>query len=158
MSQILKSNGSAVIGESMIASSRNIESDLIQNCQEYIEGEYQRSEQGELMGTFVDAYDIFAAGVVIICLTRKTSLSLSVSDVVHKCTVTLAILSERFPALRVFRRVLWALSSVVSENTARDRILNEMPEVIPEGIQNLIKDFLSSGNWTHYSSQNITDH
>ena len=143
MSQILKSKGSTLIGQSMIVSPRTIESDFIRNCQEYIEDEYQRSEHGELMGTFVDAYDIFAVGVVAICLTRTTSCSISVPDLVHKCTITLSILVERFPALRVFRRVLWALSSAALQNGAHDQILYEMPEVIPEGIQKLIKDFLS---------------
>lgn len=143
MSEILKSKGSAVIEDCMISSSHSIEVDFIQNFLAYIEDEFQRSEHGERSGTFVDAYDIFAAGVVLICLTGKTSLSHFVSDIANKCTVTLTLLVERFPALRVFRRVLWALSSITLESPTHDQILHELPDVIPEGIQKLITSYIS---------------
>jgi hypothetical protein len=126
----------------MIANSHDIRDCFIHSCQEYIEDEYQRSERGGPTGTFVDAYDIFAAGVMVICLAGKRSSSNPMPDVVHKCTVTLTLLVEKFPALRVFRRVLWALSSVTLESPY-DPILHELPELIPEGIQNLIKEFIS---------------
>jgi len=142
MVQTLKSKGSAIIDDCMIASSHSIRNDFIHSCQEYIEDEYQRSDNGELTGTFIDAYDIFAAGIAVICLTGKSSIYKNVPDIIHKCTVTLTLLVETFSALRVFRRVLWAMSCVTLGNR-HDPILHELPEVIPEGIQNLIKEFLS---------------
>lgn len=131
------------MGECLITSSRNIETDFIRNCREYIEEEYQRSENGELTGTFTDAYDIFAAGVVVICLTRNASSFVSAPEIVHKCTVTLALLVERFPALRIFRRVLSALSAAALGSSPHDQILDELPDVIPEGIRNLIMGIIS---------------
>ncbi|KAJ5812473.1 hypothetical protein N7474_008774 [Penicillium riverlandense] len=140
--EILKSNGSANVEPSMIHSSQTIERDIVTTCAEYIENEYQRSDCGEFTGGFVDAYDIFAAGVVIVCLAGRSSPTFADASILNKCTALLTTVGERFVGLRVFRRVLWALSDSVSGNPKFDPIIHELPQMIPDGIRDLIAESL----------------
>lgn len=142
MVEVLKTNGSADIEPSMIHSSQNIERDIVTTCSEFIEHAYQSSDRGEFTGSFVEAYDIFAAGVVIVCLNVKSPSSFTDAGVMNKCTALLTTVGERFAGLRVFRRVLWALFSTVSGNSKSDPIVHELPPIIPDGIRNLIAGIL----------------
>ncbi|KAJ5363957.1 uncharacterized protein N7496_009670 [Penicillium cataractarum] len=142
MIEILKVKGSVIIEPSLVRSASSIENDFIKACVEYIEEEYQRSERGEFAGSFVDAYDIFNAGVVIVCLAAgKPGVPLRDANVVNKCTALLTILGERFTGLRVLRRVLWSLSGLVLGESVNDPIIRELPPVIPDGIKDLISGF-----------------
>ncbi|KGO43656.1 Transcription factor, fungi [Penicillium expansum] len=142
MVEVLKTNGSADIEPSMIHSSQNIERDIVTTCSEFIEHAYQSSDRGEFTGSFVEAYDIFAAGVVIVCLNVKSPSSFTDAGVMNKCTALLTTVGERFAGLRVFRRVLWALFNTVSGNSKSDPIVHELPPIIPDGIRNLIAGIL----------------
>lgn len=143
MIEILKLKGSVTIEPNLVRSASSIENDFIKACVEYIEEEYQRSDQGEFVGGFVEAYDIFNAGVIIVCLTAgKSSLPLRDANIVNKCTALLTLLGERFSGLRVFRRVLWALSGLVRGESVNDPIIRELPPVIPDGIRKLISGFI----------------
>lgn len=138
MVEIFKSKGSATINFSMVHSSTSIENTLVKSSVEYIQEEYQRLDRGDFVGGFVDAYDIFAAGVVFICFGSRSSPSSRDNSIVNKCTAILTLLGERFVGLRVFRRVLWALSDAILGNPVSDSILWELPPIVPEGIRWII--------------------
>lgn len=138
MVEIMKVKGSVIAQPDLLLSSTSIANDFIKSCVDYLEEEYQRSDRGEFVGSFVDAYDIFGAGVIFVCLTAGTPSQ--DANVVNKCTALLTLLGEKFPGLRVFRRVLWALSVLVSGEPAKDPIIRELPPVIPDGIRRLISD------------------
>ncbi|KAF3393920.1 hypothetical protein F1880_005053, partial [Penicillium rolfsii] len=143
MIEILKIKGSVTVETNLVRSVSSIENDFITACVDYIEEEYQRSDRGEFAGGFVEAYDIFNAGVVIICLTAgKPSIPLRDTNTVNKCTALLTLLGERFTGLRVLRRVLWTLSGLVRGESVNDPIIRELPPVIPNGIRELISGFI----------------
>lgn len=138
MIEILKSVGSTNIESNMIHSPQTVKNDIMATCSEYIQHEYEGSDNGEFLGGFVEAYDIFAAGVVIVCLAGKGSQTFSEMGTINKCTALLTTVGERFDGLKVLRRVLWAFSDAVSGNPKPDRIIHELPPIIPSGIQGLI--------------------
>ncbi|KAJ5114917.1 hypothetical protein NUU61_000676 [Penicillium alfredii] len=140
MVEILKSVDSANFESNMINKPQTIERDIVTTCSEYIEHEYQRFDCGEFTGGFVEAYDIFAAAVVILCLARRSNPSFADMDTINKCTALLTMVGERFVGLRVFRRVVWALSDAVSGNPKSDPIIHELPPMIPDGIRDFITE------------------
>ncbi|GAT24747.1 D-3-phosphoglycerate dehydrogenase [Aspergillus luchuensis] len=73
--------------------------------------EYLAVEDGCFKGSFVDAFDIFSAGVVLICLGKMSPASdvPNAAIVLNKCTSLLTLLGERFSALKALCRVLWCL-------------------------------------------------
>lgn len=139
---ILKSNGSTEVEANMIHSSQTIERDMMTTCSEYIEHEYQESDRGDFTGGFVEAYDIFAASVVIISLTGRYIRPSAVTNIMNKCTALLTTVGEKFVGLKVFRRVLWDLSDAVSGNPQSASTIHELPSVIPDGIRDLIAEVL----------------
>jgi hypothetical protein len=143
MIEILKIKGSITVEPNLVRSASSIEQDFIKACVDYVEEEYQRSDRGEFAGGIVEAYDIFDAGVIIICLTAgKPLIPLCDANIVNKCTALLTLIGERFSGLRVFRRVLWALSGLVRGETVNDPIIRDLPPVIPDGIRELISGFI----------------
>ncbi|KAJ5204378.1 uncharacterized protein N7498_005257 [Penicillium cinerascens] len=138
MIEILKVKGSVNTESNLVRGSGSIENDFIKASVDYVEEEYQRFDRGEFTGSFVDAYDIFGAGVIIVCLSAGKSLPARNANIVSKCTALLTLLGERFSGLRVFRRVLWALSGLVVGESVNDPIIRELPPVIPDGIRDLI--------------------
>ncbi|KAF7716036.1 Fungal Zn(2)-Cys(6) binuclear cluster domain-containing protein [Penicillium ucsense] len=143
MMEILKVKGSITVESNLVRSASGIESDFVRCCLDYVEEEYQRSDRGDFAGGFVDAYDIFSAGVMFVCLTAgKPTLPARGIDMINKCTALLTLLGEKFPGLRVFRRVLWALSGLILGQSLSDPIIQELPSVIPDGIRDLILEFV----------------
>jgi hypothetical protein len=143
MVEILKLRGSATIDEFMISNARAIEKDFVETGIKYLEETYQTFDRGDFRGSFVDAYDVFATGIAVLCLSRRSSRPMHGAGIIHKCTNILTLVAAEFPSLKAFHRVLWALSSVTPGNQIDDPILQNLPTVIPEGIQGLIKEFLS---------------
>ncbi|KAJ5948069.1 hypothetical protein N7466_001084 [Penicillium verhagenii] len=91
MVEILKWNGSSRIQPSTIHNVQSLELDIVATCSEYIEYEYQRSDRGDFTGGSVEAYDIFAAGAIIICVTGTypppfTNVSIMVGQYPRKPT------------------------------------------------------------------------
>ncbi|KAJ6120679.1 hypothetical protein N7523_004959 [Penicillium sp. IBT 18751x] len=140
--ETLKSNGSANIEASMIHSSQSMERDITTACSEYIEHEYREFDHCDFTGGFVEAYDIFAAGVVILCLTGRSTPQFTDTNIINKCTALLTTVGERFVGLRVFRRVLWAFSDAVSGQPKSNLIINDLPPIVPDGIRDLIAESL----------------
>ncbi|KAI9930275.1 hypothetical protein MW887_012088 [Aspergillus wentii] len=120
-----------------------VDCDLITTSRDFIDEAYQRSEKGTFPGSFIDAFDIFAAGVAVVCIPRIKQVSAVVGEsfIISKCAALLTILGERFPALRVFCRIIWTLSSFLSEGLLRDPILQNPPSIVPGTVQSLLKDF-----------------
>ncbi|KAJ5280934.1 hypothetical protein N7478_006306 [Penicillium angulare] len=140
MIEILKGTGSIKFESNMIHIPQTVERDIMLTCSEYIKQEYESSDNGEFTGGFVEGYDIFAAGVVIICLSGKLGPTFAGVSTINKCTSLLTTIGERFAGLKVFRRVLWALSDAVSSNPNPDQIIHELPPMIPDNIQELIAE------------------
>lgn len=95
----------------VIGTTQAIEQDLVNSSSQYIASEYQCSDQGAFSGTFIDALDIFAAGVVVICVGRPSSLLAPPAEmnIISQCTTLLTILGEKFAPLKALHRVLWDL-------------------------------------------------
>ncbi|KAE8420099.1 hypothetical protein BDV36DRAFT_281668 [Aspergillus pseudocaelatus] len=97
----------------IVGHARSVEHDVVDGCQAYINDAYYYSEQGKLAASFVDGFDLFAAGVLVICLPSLSSLAgpPRESATISKCTALLTTIGERFPSLKVLRKLLLALSS-----------------------------------------------
>ena len=111
-------------GGSVIGKTQTIEQDAINSCHAYIDNEYRRFEENDFTKSFVDGFDIFAAGVVVICLSAGSQLPGRRIDttIINKCTALLINIAERFPAFKILCRVLWALFTVASDGTSNDRV------------------------------------
>ncbi|EHA25881.1 hypothetical protein ASPNIDRAFT_128882 [Aspergillus niger ATCC 1015] len=102
----------------VLGTTHTIRQDVINTCNDYINTEYLAVEDDCFTGSFVDAFDIFSVGVVLICLGR-TALPSEMSNatsVLNECTALLTLLGERFPALKAFCRVLWCLQESADMN------------------------------------------
>ncbi|KAI2886385.1 transcriptional regulator family: Fungal Specific TF [Aspergillus niger] len=119
----------------VLGTTHTIRQDVINTCNDYINTEYLAVEDDCFTGSFVDAFDIFSVGVVLICL-RRTALPSEMSNatsVLNECTALLTLLGERFPALKAFCRVLWCLQE------SADMIIDELPEIVPHALQVMIE-------------------
>lgn len=101
---------------SMFDGQSSIESNIVQSCIRFINQLHDRFDHVHFAGSFLESYDIFSAGVTIICLAFSSEVHLEISlvqttKIVSKCSTLLTVIGERFPALKVLRRILWALSS-----------------------------------------------
>lgn len=116
---------------SVIGKTQTIEQDAINSCQTYIDNEYRHFEKGKFIKSFVDGFDIFAAGVVVICLPSGPWLPGRPKDAatINKCTALLTSIGERFPAFKILCRVLWALFTVASDGTSDDGVRPMIPHI-----------------------------
>lgn len=99
-----------------IGSQSSIQAKTISSCEHLIDRIYEKSEHGTFVGSFLDAYDIFSAGVALLCIALGQDQSMKqalvqVTKVVNKCSTLLTMIGERFSAVKTFREVLWALSN-----------------------------------------------
>lgn len=118
-----------------------MEKDFIRSCAEYIQEAYRQSDLDNFIGGTVDAYDIFAAGIVILCLRDKCTEIYQDQRIVNQCTTLLTLLGERFFGLKGFRRALWDLSNVVVlGNSTHNSLIADLPPIIPDGIRALISN------------------
>lgn len=103
---------------------QRIEIDVVRSCTDFIEDEYHNYEHGDFSRSFIDAFDLFAAGVVlIVCLRRTQQPSASEkTGIFSRCATLLTIIGERFGALRVLHRILSALSTLVLAGFCNDQV------------------------------------
>lgn len=89
-----------------------IEHDVRSSCEQMIEHMYRSLDHASSITAFTDGYDIFAAGVAIICIGSLSPSAHTLTDagIVNKCVAILTALGERFSGVKVFRRVLLAVS------------------------------------------------
>lgn len=91
-----------------------IERDVRSSCEQMIEQMYRSLDHASSVTAFTDGYDIFAAGVAIICIGSLSPSAHTLTDagVVNKCVAILTALGERFSGVKTFRRVLLAVSDM----------------------------------------------
>lgn len=121
-----------VSAASVIGKTQIIEQDAIGSCQAYIDSEYSRFEKGDFTKSFVDGFDIFAAGVVVICLPPRPRLPGRPRDAttMNRCTALLTSIGERFPTFKMLCRFLWALFSVASDGTLDNEVRPITPYLV----------------------------
>jgi len=108
----------------VIGKTQKINQESSEICQAYINKEYRRFEQNEFAGSFVDGLDLFAAGVLTICVPSASLLAGNSEDqrIISKCTGLLTSVGGRFSSFKVLPRVLWAMSTVASHGTSSDQV------------------------------------
>ncbi|KNG80490.1 hypothetical protein ANOM_010491 [Aspergillus nomiae NRRL 13137] len=128
----------------IVGDTRAVEHDVVDGCQAYINDAYNYSEQGKFVASFIDGFDLFAAGVLVICLPSLSALAGPPREtaIISKCTALLTTIGERFQSLKVLRKLLLALSSVAAQGAYHDPALDELPEIVSDPMQGLIQDFL----------------
>lgn len=143
---------------SILMPTHTIQQDITAACREYINGEYDALEKGEFSGSFIDAFDIFSAGVVLIILGKASSFlgSPSEAGVLSKCTALLTIIGARFSALKTLCRVLWRLQESTDDRVSPgmlcntiledlnliswEQVINDLPDLVPSSLRKLIKE------------------
>ncbi|KAH8889033.1 hypothetical protein GQ53DRAFT_825797 [Thozetella sp. PMI_491] len=132
-----------------------VEMDTVENCRRVIERSYERLDHEHLEGSFLDAYDLFSAGVVLVCVGHRAATGAGRSDqdvlkvisTINKCSTVITAISRRFTSLKAFRQVLLALTDWLLEGRgAYDRvpaqILTCLPQIVPARLGQLIKSYL----------------
>jgi hypothetical protein len=106
---------------------QRIESDVVRSCADFIEDEYHNYEHGDFSRSFIDAFDLFAAGVVLVICPRRTQQppTSGKGGIFNRCATLLTIIGERFGSLRVLHRVLSALSTLALEGFCNDQVYPE---------------------------------
>ncbi|KAL3464483.1 hypothetical protein BJX64DRAFT_275699 [Aspergillus heterothallicus] len=91
-----------------------LDRDVIATCEKMVEQMYRALDDASSGGAFTDGYDIFAAGVAVICGGNPSAPNqiLDQANLVNKCVAVLTALGERFSGFKVFRRVLLAISDL----------------------------------------------
>lgn len=97
-----------------------VELDTIQFCTNVINTLYERNTMDQPSGSFVDAYDILSAAVILTCLHRRLGRQdpqhfASLMNSISKATALVTQIAGRFTALRAFQDILLKLSAHVME-------------------------------------------
>ncbi|KAL4916129.1 hypothetical protein BDW62DRAFT_218870 [Aspergillus aurantiobrunneus] len=98
-----------------------IENDVRTSCAKMVEQMYRTLDGPSSATAFTDGYDVFAAGVAIICIGSLSTAERTTTDVtvVNKCVALLTALGGRFSGIHVFRRVLLAVSAVALDRRSK---------------------------------------
>ncbi|TIC99251.1 Protein STB5 [Colletotrichum higginsianum] len=133
----------------LLWNAHDVEMDAIGTSEQFVDRCYARFAQGGFTGTFIDAYDIFHAAVVCVCLAWRMSQQppaerrlTKVTGTLHKASTLVTAIASRFPALASFQRVLLALSTCVMGEKHSDfnMITSEaFSPMIPRRIQQFIR-------------------
>jgi hypothetical protein len=96
----------------MGAQTVEIDREVVASCENIIEQMYCALDDASSGGAFTDGYDVFAAGVAILCNGTQPAQNqiLDQANLVNKCVAVLTALGERFSGFKVFRRTLLAIS------------------------------------------------
>ncbi|KAL4908665.1 hypothetical protein BDW74DRAFT_188571 [Aspergillus multicolor] len=105
---------------------QEIKQNIRSSSERMVEQMYRSLDRPPSVVAFTDGYDIFAAGVAIICIGSLTDSEHILVDatVVNKCVAVLTVLGERFSGIKVFRRVLLALSDMGLGRQTEDLSIN----------------------------------
>ncbi|KAL2795271.1 hypothetical protein BJX66DRAFT_350656 [Aspergillus keveii] len=98
----------------MGAQTVEIDREVVASCENIIEQMYCALDDASSGGAFTDGYDVFAAGVAILCNGTQPAQNqiLDQANLVNKCVAVLTALGERFSGFKVFRRILLAISDL----------------------------------------------
>ncbi|KAF7541309.1 hypothetical protein G7054_g679 [Neopestalotiopsis clavispora] len=129
---------------------REVDRETIEACTRYVDRIYERFQDNNFVGSFIEAYDLFTASLTVVHLKRRDVTSntqqqlASMMDVINKSSTLLTVVAERFSMFRGFQRVLLSLSGHLMANTipgAQDNpnIEDMLPESASESLRSLIK-------------------
>ncbi|CEL11575.1 hypothetical protein ASPCAL14676 [Aspergillus calidoustus] len=127
------------------AQTAEIDREVVTSCESIIEQTYCALDDASSGGALTDGYDVFAAGVAILCSGMQPAANhiLDQASLVNKCVAVLTALGERFSGFKVFRRVLLALSDLgLGRRSQELSLLHSLPPEIPSGLQRLIQECL----------------
>lgn len=117
-------------GEQLLARLKTIGPDALQTFRRHITFSYDRSTNNQLIGCFLDAYDLLAASIAYLCLqglyARKSQTNSFPStaeqdpvmlaeliEVVHKASTLVTQISSRFPTFEGVHGFLFDLYQIV---------------------------------------------
>ena len=108
------------VQSSSISNYQSIKEDAMTSCARLISQLYDQADHHDFVGSLVDAYDIFSAGVVHLCLSSRAGDQIGqqlllATKVTNKCLTLLTIIGERFPYIKGFRRALDAMLNAALE-------------------------------------------
>lgn len=109
-----------------------VEADTIDSCKRLISNLYDRSGTGHSAVSFVDAYDILSAVVILTCLSRRLGKqgpqdSAGVFESINKASAVVTQIAGRFPALRAFQELLLKISGrMMEEHTGRAQVRSDL--------------------------------
>ncbi|KAF6813660.1 hypothetical protein CPLU01_14596 [Colletotrichum plurivorum] len=99
----------------LLGTVHDVELDVLSSSRQFVSRSYDRFIQGEFIGSFIEAYDIFQAAVICVCLTRRMNVAerniTKVAETISKASTLVTVISSKFPALAAFQRVLMSLST-----------------------------------------------
>lgn len=130
--QIIRLKNGAGTSGGKIGNDNRIEKDAINHCRDFIDDQYYRLEQNAFVGVFVDGLDIFAAGILVTCISSSLWPADCTSNIttVHKCTALLASVGRRFVSFNVLPKVLWALFDVPLKGSSQDSVRSKIPKFL----------------------------
>lgn len=125
-----------------------LETDTIQLCTRFINAAYEKRSSGHPCGSFVDAYDLLSAAVILTCLQRspnrrETQHIGSLLNSINKATTLVTQIAGRFPALRAFQDTLLKVSACLMEAPyGGDEVLRlqDIPSVIPRRLRHFLQN------------------
>lgn len=115
------SQGSNESRDMMLLGDFNLEKDTVQSCSKFITQKHEQLDQGHFVGSFLDSYDIFSAGVVYTCLAFGSSSGarqpiVQAIKIVHRCSTLLTIIGEHFSQFKTFRKIFIVLTDKTTED------------------------------------------
>lgn len=105
---------------SLRGTAEEVECDTIQICTSFINSHYERNSLDQPSGSFVDAYDILSAAVILTCLhcrlkRQEPQHFANLMNSINKATAIVTQVAGRFTALKAFQDTLLKLSAHVVE-------------------------------------------
>lgn len=105
---------------SLRGNANQVETDTLQICTAFINNIYESTNTDEPSDSFLDAYDILSAAIIIACLYHRLERQepqhfASLMNSINKATALITQIAGRFTALRAFQDTLLKLSSHVME-------------------------------------------
>ena len=105
-----------------------VEMDTVDSCKRFINSLYDRTGTGHSAVSFIDAYDVTSAVVILTCLSRRlgkqdAQASAGVFESINKASAVVTQIAGRFPALRAFQELLLKISGrLMEEHTGRTQV------------------------------------
>ena len=104
--------------DSTCGSAEEVELDTMQLCNSLIDNLYERTSTEQPTGSFVDAYDILSAAIILTCLHRRLGRQepqhfASLMTSINKAMTIVTQIAGRFVALKAFQDTLLKLSGHV---------------------------------------------
>ncbi|KAH8177003.1 fungal specific transcription factor domain-containing protein [Sarocladium implicatum] len=127
-----------------------VELDTVQLCSSLISTLYERSTADQPTGTFVDAYDVLSAAIILTCLYRRLGRQepqhfATLMTSINKAMTVVTQIAGRFTALKAFQDTLLKLSGHVMElqyntNETVPKPLQGIPAIVPRRLRKFLSN------------------